>query len=147
MIGREKYVYENCGRDREWAEKQKDYVNGERRVKKQLLRCIWVVCSSSGTGGLLPFRLLWCFGASLVAQMIKNLPAMWETWVFLYLPIFAWTVPLVSLIFLKKCLVFPILMFSSISLHWSLRKLSYPSLLFFGTQHSNGYIFPFLLCL
>ena len=38
------------------------------------------------------------------------------------LPIFAWNVPLVSLIFLKRSLVFPILWFSSISLHWSLRK-------------------------
>ena len=37
-------------------------------------------------------------------------------------PIFAWNVPLVSLIFLKRSLVFPILFFSSISLHWSLRK-------------------------
>ena len=37
-------------------------------------------------------------------------------------PIFAWNVPLVSLIFLKKSLIFPILLFSSISLHWSLRK-------------------------
>ena len=37
-------------------------------------------------------------------------------------PIFAWTVPLVSLIFLKRSLDFPILLFSSISLHWSLRK-------------------------
>ena len=37
-------------------------------------------------------------------------------------PIFAWSVPLVSLIFLKRFLVFPILLFSSISLHWSLRK-------------------------
>ena len=37
-------------------------------------------------------------------------------------PIFAWNVPLVSLIFLKSSLVFPILLFSSISLHWSLRK-------------------------
>ena len=36
-------------------------------------------------------------------------------------PIFAWNVPLVSLIFLRS-LVFPILLFSSISLHWSLRK-------------------------
>ena len=31
-------------------------------------------------------------------------------------------VPLVSLIFLKRSLVFPIQLFSSISLHWSLRK-------------------------
>ena len=31
-------------------------------------------------------------------------------------------VPLVSLIFSKRSLVFPILLFSSVSLHWSLRK-------------------------
>ena len=37
-------------------------------------------------------------------------------------PIFAWNVPWVSLIFLKRSLVFPILLFSSIPLHWSLRK-------------------------
>ena len=37
-------------------------------------------------------------------------------------PIFAWNVPLVSLIFLKRSLVFPILLFFSISLHWSLRN-------------------------
>ena len=37
-------------------------------------------------------------------------------------PIFAWNVPLVSLIFLKRSLVFPIQLFSSISFHWSLRK-------------------------
>ena len=36
-------------------------------------------------------------------------------------PIFAWNNPLVSLIFLKRSLVFPILLFS-ISLHWSLKK-------------------------
>ena len=44
-------------------------------------------------------------------------------------PIFPWIVPLVSLIFLKRSPVFPILLFSSISLHCSLlRKLSYLSL-------------------
>ena len=37
-------------------------------------------------------------------------------------PIFAWNFPSVSLIFLKRSLVFPILLFSSISLHWLLRK-------------------------
>ena len=58
-------------------------------------------------------------------------------------PIFAWNFPLVSLIFLKRSLFFPILLFSSISLHW---RLSYLSLLFFGILHWNGYIFPFLLC-
>ena len=37
-------------------------------------------------------------------------------------PIFAWNVPSVFLIFLKRFLVFPILLFFSISLHCSLRK-------------------------
>ena len=60
-------------------------------------------------------------------------------------PIFAWNVPSVSLIFLKRSLVFPLLLFSSISLHWSLRKALLS--LLFGTLHSNGYIFTFLLCL
>ena len=55
-------------------------------------------------------------------------------------PIFAWNVPLVSLIFFKRSLVFPFLLFSSILCtdHWG--RLSYPSLLFFGTLHSNGYL-------
>ena len=38
------------------------------------------------------------------------------------LSVFAWNVSLVSLIFLKTSLVFLILLFSSISLHWSLSK-------------------------
>ena len=37
-------------------------------------------------------------------------------------PIFAWNLPLVSLIFLMRSLIFPILLFSSVSLHWSLWK-------------------------
>ena len=37
-------------------------------------------------------------------------------------PIFAWNIPLASLIFLKRSLVFPILLFFCIFLHWSLRK-------------------------
>ena len=46
-------------------------------------------------------------------------------------PIFSWNVPLAFLIFLKRPLVFPILLFSSISLHCSLRKafLSLPAIL------------------
>ena len=41
---------------------------------------------------------------------------------FFIVPMFAWNIPFMSLIFLKRSVVFPILMFSSISLHWSLRK-------------------------
>ena len=62
-------------------------------------------------------------------------------------PIFAWNVPLLSPVFLKRSLIFPILLFSSVSLHCSLKRLSYLSLLFFGTLHSDGFIFAFLLCL
>jgi len=40
----------------------------------------------------------------------------------LYWAIFAWNFPLVSLIFLKRSLVLPFLLLSSISLHWLLRK-------------------------
>ena len=60
--------------------------------------------------------------------------------------IFAWNVPSVSLIFLKRSLVFPILLFPLFLCtdHWG--RLSSLSLLFFGTLHSNGCIFPFLLC-
>ena len=43
-------------------------------------------------------------------------------------PIFAQNFPLLYLIFLKRSLVFPILLFSSISLHWSLRKAFLPLL-------------------
>ena len=62
-------------------------------------------------------------------------------------PIFAWKVPSVSPIFLKRSLVFAILLFSSLFCtdHWG--RLSYLSLLFFGTLHSDGNIFSFLLCL
>ena len=59
----------------------------------------------------------------------------------------AWNVPLTPLIFLKQTLVFPIILFSCFLHidHWA--RLSSFSLLFIGTLHSNGYSFPFLLCL
>ena len=62
-------------------------------------------------------------------------------------PIFAWEIPLVFLIFLKRALVFPILLCYSISLHWSLRKAFLSLLAILWTLHSKGYIFSFLLCL
>ena len=37
------------------------------------------------------------------------------------MPIFAWNVPLVAPVFLKRTVVFPILLFSSISLYYSLK--------------------------
>ena len=65
----------------------------------------------------------------------------------LIIPIFAWNVPLVSLIFLKRSLVFPILLFSSVSLHWSLRK-DFLSLLAILWNSAFKWVYlPFLLCL
>ena len=62
-------------------------------------------------------------------------------------PIFAWNVPLVSLIFLKRYLVLPVLFFSLFIFTVHLRRLSYLSFLFPGTLHSDGYICPFFFCL
>ena len=62
------------------------------------------------------------------------------------MPILAWHFPLIFSIFLKRSLVFPILLCPLFLCIVHLRGLSYLSLLFFGTLHSNGYIFPFLLC-
>ena len=61
-------------------------------------------------------------------------------------PIFAWNVPLLSPIFLKRSLVFPILFFPLFLCIDCWGRLSHFSLLFFWTLHSNGYIFPFLIC-
>ena len=54
-------------------------------------------------------------------------------------------IPLVSLIFLKKSLVFNFCCFPPFLCIDRWERLSYLSLLFFGTLHSDGYIFPFLL--
>ena len=60
-------------------------------------------------------------------------------------PISAWNVPLVSPIFLKRSIVFHILLFSLFLCIVHLRR-PYLSLLLSGTLHSVGYIFPFCLC-
>ena len=62
-------------------------------------------------------------------------------------PIFAWNVPLVSnfleeISSLSHSICFPLFLCID-----HLGRLSYPSFIFFGTLHSDGYIFPFLLCL
>ena len=66
---------------------------------------------------------------------------------FFIAPIFAGNVPLVSLIFLKRSLVFPILLFFSVSLPCLLSKavLYFPAILW--NSAFRWYIFPFLLCL
>ena len=82
-----------------------------------------------------------CYLFLISSASIRSLP-------FLYfiLPIFAWNIPLVSLIFLMRSLSFPFYCFRIFLCidHWG--RSSYLSLLFFGTLHSNGNISPFLLC-
>ena len=109
----------------------------------------WVTTPLWLSGLLRPF--FWCISSVYFCYIFLISFAYFRSLLFLLLlffivPIFAWNIPFVSLIFLKTSLVFPILLFSSISLHWSQRKAFLSLLLFFGTLHSNEYIFPFLLC-
>ena len=62
-------------------------------------------------------------------------------------PIVAWNIPLVSLIFLMKSLVFPILLFSSIYLHGSLRKSFLPLLAILWNSAFKWVYLSFSLCL
>ena len=63
------------------------------------------------------YQVLLCNFATSSFAFVRSIPFL----SFIEL-IFAWNVPLISLIFLKRSLVFPILLFFSISLHWLLRK-------------------------
>ena len=78
--------------------------------------CRWVITPSCLSGS-------W---RSFFEQFCVFLPPLLNIFCYCYVhtisvPIFAWNVPLVSLIFLKRSVVFHIL-FSSISFHWLLRK-------------------------
>ena len=61
-------------------------------------------------------------------------------------PILAWNIPLIFPIFLKRSLVFLILLFSSTLCTVHLRRPSYVLLVFSGSLHSVGCIFSFLPC-
>ena len=106
----------------------------------------WVITPSWLSG---PWRFV-LYSSSVYScylLLISSASVRSTQFLFFIVPVFARNVPLVSLIFLKRSLVFPILLISSISLHWSLVKAFYLSLLFFRTLHPDAYIFPFLLCL
>ena len=104
----------------------------------------WVITPLWLSGSLRPF---W-YSSSVYSYHLFLIPSASIRSVSLLsfiVPIFVWNVPFVSLIFLKRCLVFPILLFSSISLHCS-PKAFLSLLVILGTLHSDGYIFPFFLC-
>ena len=60
--------------------------------------------------------------------------------------IITWNVPLLPLIFLKTSLVCPIALLSPSFLHCSLNKAFLSLFAILWILHSDGYIFPFLLC-
>ena len=105
----------------------------------------WVTIPTWLSGSLRPFLYIsvyYCHLFLISFDSVRSLP-----FLSFIVPIFTWNVPLLSLILLKRSLVFPILLFFSISLPGSL-KLSFLCLLaILRNLHSIGYIFPFLLCL
>ena len=81
----------------------------------------WVITPSWLSGSWRSFlyssSVYSCYLLLISSASVRSIP-----FLSFIVPIFAWNVPLVSLIFLKRYLVFPILLFSFISLHWSLKK-------------------------
>jgi len=81
----------------------------------------WVITPSWLSGSWRSFlhssSVYSCHLFLLSSASVRSIP-----FLFFIEPMFVWNVPLVSLIFLRRSVVFPILLFSSISLHWLLRK-------------------------
>ena len=81
----------------------------------------WVIIQSCFSGSwrsfLYSFSVYYCHLSLISSAFVRSLP-----FLSFIESIFAWNIPLVALIFLKRSLVLPILLFSSISLHWSPRK-------------------------
>ena len=84
--------------------------------------CRWVITPSWLSGSLRPF-LYSSSVCSCHLFLIYYVSVRSILFLSFIVPIFTWNVPLVSLIFLKRSLVFPILLFSSIYWHCSLRKV------------------------
>ena len=82
----------------------------------------WVITPSWLSGSWRSFFLFIIFLCSCYLFLMSSASVTSIHFLSFMVPVFAWNVPLVSLIFLKRSLDFPILLFSSIFLHWSLRK-------------------------
>ena len=80
--------------------------------------CRWVITplwlSGSWKSFLYSSSVYSCYLVLISSASVRSIP-----FLSLIVPIFAWSVPLVSLIFL---IFFPILLVTSVSLHWSLRE-------------------------
>ena len=108
-------------------------------------RSRWVITPSwlSGSWRSFLYSSVYSFHLFLISSVsVKSIP-----FLSLIVPIFAWNVLLLSLIFLKRTLVFPILLCSSISLHWSLRKAFLSVLDILWNSAFKWIYLSFLLCL
>ena len=104
----------------------------------------WVITPSWPSGPLRFFCLvILCIGHLFLISSASVRSILFLSFI---VPIFAWNVPLVSLIFLKRSLVFSILLFSSISLHWSLRK-AFSLLAILWNSAFRWVYLSYLLCL
>ena len=99
--------------------KRKEWVNLTSHSRMSGSR--WVITPSWLSGSWRPFL----YSSSVYFShlfLISSASVRSIQFLSIFVPIYAWNVPLVSLIFLKRSLFFPIPLFSSISLHCSLRK-------------------------
>ena len=102
----------------------------------------WLITPLWLPGSLRSFYIVLCILLFLISSAsVRSVP-----FLSFIKAIFVWNVPFLSLIFLKRSLVFPIYCFTVYlsTDHWG--RLSYLFLLFFGILNSDAYIFPFLLC-
>ena len=89
-------------------------------VHPRLSGSIWVTTLLWLSGSLRPFYTVFCVCLPpllSIFYLVTSLP-----FLSFIMPILVWNIYLLSLIFLKISLVFPILLFSYISLHGSLKK-------------------------
>ena len=100
---------------------------------------MWVTTPSWLSGSLITFlynsSVYSCYPFLISSASVSFLP-----FLSIIMPIFAWNCPLVSLIFLKRSLVFPILLFPSISLHWSLKAFLYLLAILWNSAFSYLYL-------
>ena len=122
----------------------------------RILRITLLVCEMSAIVWQFEYSLvtfLWDWNENWsfpVLWLMLSLPSLLIYWTWtasipllsFIMPIFAWNVPLASLIFLKRSLVFPILLFSSISLHF----LSLLVILWNCIQMGISFLFSFAFC-
>ena len=105
----------------------------------------WVIKSLWLSGSLRSF-LYSSSGYSCHLSLIPSASVRSIPFLSFIVPFIAWNVFLITLIFLKRFLVFSVCCFPLFLCLDHLGRLSYLSLLFFGTLHSAGYIVPFPLC-